>query len=147
MNNSGTPTGENGKNKREMKVTSVDQKDIDQLLKFWENYKEEYSQENKYISLDFMSFDVPTVSVKSLGGDENEQSIGLSEIQHVNGNINELIVNPNDVTTFRAHNIEKEPEKREAFKRGNEKAKKEGAKRREEANAKIQKENNSGTER
>lgn len=149
MNNSGTPTGEKGKHTQEMKVTSVSQKDMDKLFEFWENYEEECCQENKYQSLDCMTFDVPLVSVKTINTDKQEESIGLNEIQHVDGKNRELIVNPNEVTSFKGHNIEKEPEKKNAFKRGNEKAKEDGVKRREEANAKIENEKKSagGTEK
>lgn len=77
MNNSDTPTGGNGK--KELKVTKTNEAD-DLLNKYFEELeKEGYGK----IQIRALTFDVPEVSIKTLGGDEDEERQGLSDVINV----------------------------------------------------------------
>lgn len=150
MKNSAAPIGENGKKQKkndnkEMKVSYVEQGKIDKFMEYWENYENECGETNKYAFLDVMTFDVPSVSIKDRVGEEQEK-VGLSDIQNTVGNSKELINNPNELTLFRLGNIEKEPKKKNAFKKGLKTAKEYGEARRKAANERIEEERKSSEE-
>ena len=77
MNNSDAPTGGNGK--KELKVTKTNEAD-DLLNKYFEDLENEgYGK----IQIRALTFDVPEVSIKTLGGDEEEERPGLSDVINV----------------------------------------------------------------
>lgn len=77
MSNPDTPTGGNGK--KELKVTRT--KEADDLLdKYFEDLKKEgYGK----IQIRALTFDVPEVALKSKGGEDKEEHVGLSDVINV----------------------------------------------------------------
>lgn len=125
MNNSATPIGENGKmqkkKSKELKVSHVGAGKINQLMEYWENYKNEFYEDGKYVSLEVISCDFPI----------NSKQNKKDEVNHIN---TEIIPNVNEVTVFKLGNIKENPSKVEAFKKGLERAKNQGKERIKKAN-------------
>lgn len=126
MNNSDTPTGGNGKNdlnrkKANMKEIEVKESDTAQELleAFFDMTKDEM------IDLHVMSYTVPKVSLKEIGGDEQEAPTGFSEIEVIDAKNTNINRNPQEFRrAWKLSSVTKNSEKATTFEKAVAKLKK-----------------------